>query len=174
MLSVGRSIGLGAALAVATASFPVAAAEPTPTSEFVVGAGASDLGAYVLLAWTSPKRVGAYLRVFPLLYDLSNPKPNSDVTEENAGELGLAVRANRWLTVGVGYTRDKRLVTTYGDSNPYSGTPYTLGSETIVDSGIGAVAVFTFPSQSRNVAFALSASLSDVGSGLAVGITLGP
>ena len=165
---------MAAAFVAATAVLPVTAAEPTPTNEFVVGAGGSDLGAYVLLGWTSPVRVGAYLRAFPLLYEMSAPKRNSTMTEEEAWEIGIVVRANRWLTVGAGYTRDNRLVTTYGDSDPYSGTPYTLGSETIVDSGVGALAIFVFPSRSRNAAFALSTSISTVGSGVALGITFGP
>jgi len=173
MIAARLSIRMGIALVAAAATFPVAAAEARIGHQFAVGAGGSNTGAYLLFSWTSPKRVGMYLRVFPLLDDTGDARPNATLTEESAGELGIAVRANRWLTVGVGYAVYEKVLTTYGDPDPLFGIPLTLGSETTSDKGIGAVAIFALPSRSQKVAFALSGSISAAGSGIALGATFG-
>lgn len=164
---------VSALLLAAAAMSPVAAEERRFGHQFALGAGASDAGGYFLFSWTSPKRVGLYFRLFPLMDDTAEPRPSTTDTEESAGEIGISVRANRWLTVGLGYAAYERTVITYGARDPYLGFIGEVANVTTTDRGVGALAIFALPSRSPGAAFALSASISTVGSGVAIGGTFG-
>jgi len=163
---------LGVTLALAAAS-PATAEDTIRKHRFTFDLGGSDNGGYVLFGWTSPLRVGLYARLFPLLDDAPDAKANSFVAEESAGEVGIVVRANRWLTVGAGYAYYERIVTEYGDYLFFA--PVTLGTETTDDDkGVGAIAMFALPSPNKRVACSLSVSISPAGTGAAIGIVFGP
>ena len=178
MRAIGRVMMIGLMLGLPArgetpAPTPPSADLPTRRHEFALGAGLSSNDAYLLFSWTSPSRVGAYLRMFPTLENTDDYSANSIFIDESAGEIGVAVRVRRWVTVGAGYGVYERTDTTYGNPDPLFGVPEWLGEVTEEDEGLGAIGIFTLPSRSPNVAFSVSVSMSPAGSGASLGATFG-
>lgn len=157
-------------LAAALAGTPAEAAGARDPHEFALALGPSSTATYLLFSWTSPKRVGAYVRMFPTLKDDHDAQANSTVTDESAGEVGVSVRVLPWLTVGAGYGRYEKTDTTYGDPDFLFGIPVFLGEDTTIDAGPAAIGVFRVPSGTSRAALSLSVSLSPAGSGAAIGV----
>ena len=124
-----------------------------------------------MVSWTSPKRVGLFARMFPTLKDDHEAQVNSTTTDESAGELGISVRIVPWLTVGAGYGRYEKDVTTYGDTSFLFGIPSFLSEETSADEGVSALAIFAVTPRSKAAALSFAVSLSPAGSAAAIGIT---
>jgi len=124
-----------------------------------------------MVSWTSPKRVGLFARMFPTLKDDHEAQVNSTIADESAGELGVAVRVLPWLTIGAGYGRYEKVVTSYGDTSFLFGIPSFLSEETTVDKGVSALAIFAVTPRFKAAALSFAVSLSPAGSGAAIGIT---
>jgi hypothetical protein len=179
-VSASRSIGFAVtAMAVALAAPGVEAVESAAPAgapavkarhEIVLAVGPSSNGTSLLFSWTSPKRVGLFARMFPTLKDDHDPEVNSTITDESAGELGIAVRIMPWLTVGAGYGRYEKVVTAYGDTSFLFGIPGFLSEETSVDKGVSALAIFAVTPRSKPAALSLTLSLSPAGSGAGIGV----
>jgi hypothetical protein len=108
--------------------------------------------------------------MFPTLKDDHEAEVNSTITDESAGELGIAVRIMPWLTVGAGYGRYEKVVTSYGDTDFLFGIPSFLSEETSVDEGVSALAIFAVTPRSKPAALSFTVSLSPAGSGGGIGV----
>jgi hypothetical protein len=149
---------------------PSGAAAAAREHEVALGFGPTSNGGCLLFSWTSPARVGVYARMFPTLQDDQEPSPNSTVTDETAGEFGIAVRITPWLTLGAGFGRYEKVVTSYGDPDWLFGVPSYLGEEATEDTGAAALAIFTLTPRDKAAALSLAVSLSPAGSGAAIGV----
>lgn len=124
------------------------------------------------IAWTSVRRLGAYVRIFPGLDPAPRSVPNSTVTAESQLEYGLAYRLTAPLTIGVGFGKYTRTDTEYGGIDPVTFRPSLVGRERSSESGPALFVAWALHPPNRAIGLALSGSVGVVGSGVAVGTTL--
>ncbi len=142
---------------------------PRIPGTWLIAAGPSSHDLHLLMGWTSPRGIGLYVRGFPTLDDNHPAAAWTTITDEYAGEAGVTQRVSRALTVGLGWGRYERTVTTYGAPTWLFGIPATLDEAAEVHTGPSALAIFNLTTGTPSLAACLC--LSPAGSGVAFGLS---
>ncbi len=124
------------------------------------------------IAWTSVRRFGAYVRLFPGLDPAPRSVPNSIVTAESQLEFGVAYRLTAPITIGIGYGKYTRTDTEYGGVDPITFRPSLVSRERTSEAGPALFVAWALHPPRRAIGVALSGSVGVVGSGVAIGTTL--
>lgn len=141
-------------------------------NEVTLAAGVSTLATTVAVAWTSPRRIGAYVRTFPTLQSTPASRADAVVTAEEAQEFGVTYRVRTALTLGVGYVRRGTTERTYGPLDLVTFRPTLIDIVESEKRGPSVFLAYAFHPPTRQIGFALSLSAGVVGSGAAIGTTL--
>jgi hypothetical protein len=149
----------------------VAATCPARREIIAVGGWAEESPS-VGVSWTTVRRFGAYIRLFPGLEPKPGSAPDTTIRAESLREFGASYRLTGAITIGVGWGQYVRTDTEYGAIDPLGGRPVLIDKDRVSESGPSLFLAYAFHKPSRAIGLAASASLGVVGSGVAIGTTL--